>query len=130
MDDLFYRHSFRILSLSPSLLLSYLNHRTDNSKCLAVWHSLLSEIASTPRSDRLLESKATGNLLAAVQKGQLPRYLTPQDGELNDLIGGLLQTALSESINADEASLLKEIFKFPGLFFSPFTSADLTRVSL
>ena len=98
-------HALRLLSISPQLLLSYLLHRKNEEKCLSMWHSLLSSIASSQTPDLA----AIRNLLEATQRGKLPRYLKPQQAELEGFISGLLEKALSGSTNSNEAQILKQI---------------------
>ncbi|KAF8198654.1 hypothetical protein BJ912DRAFT_1055525 [Pholiota molesta] len=118
LDELFSEYAFRLLTLHPSLLLSYLIHRKDETKALGVWHSLLSSIASKAESDHLPDLNVFGGLLDAAQKGLLPKYLTPQAGELDSLIGLLLENALDEPKRPNELALVKKILVSSEYFIS------------
>jgi hypothetical protein len=54
-------------------------------------------------------------LLAAAQKGQLPKYLRPYDSELDSLIGGILEKVLvGPSTGSEEGSLVRQILVASG----------------
>ncbi|KAF8970121.1 hypothetical protein BDZ97DRAFT_1792056 [Flammula alnicola] len=118
LDTLLSQHAFRLLDLSPSLLLSYLIHRKNEPKALAVWHSLLSSISSNSETDHVPDQKSIGSLLDAAQKGHLPKYLRPQAGELDSLIGGLLEKSLAGPMGSDELVLIRQILVSSGYFIS------------
>lgn len=107
LDNLLSEHAFRFLSMSPVLLLSYLTHRKDEPTCLFVWHSLLSSIASSDSPD----STSIKSLLNAAQKGTLPKYLEPQQAELDHVVKLMLERALAGPMDSDEASLLEQILE-------------------
>lgn len=114
MDELLSKYAFRLLTLYPSLLLSYLIHRKNEPKALRVWHSLLSSIASKAKSDHVPDLNVFGSLLDAAQKGMLPKYLTPQAGELDSLVGLLLENALDDPKGSNELALVKQILVSSG----------------
>ncbi|KAF9477335.1 hypothetical protein BDN70DRAFT_881303 [Pholiota conissans] len=118
LDNLLSQSAFCLLSLHPSLLLSYLIHRKDERKALIVWRSLLSNIASETKSDHVLDLHAFASLLGPAQKGQLPKYLTPEVGELDSLVGSLLENALDEPVGSNESVLVKQILASSGYFIS------------
>ncbi|KDR72553.1 hypothetical protein GALMADRAFT_752797 [Galerina marginata CBS 339.88] len=118
LDALLSQHAFKILSLSPSLFLSYLIHRKNEAKASEVWHHLLSSIASSSIIDQVQERKSIGRLSEAAQRGQLPRYLKPQSGELDSLVGGLLEKALGGPMGSDELSLVGHILSCSDYFLS------------
>ena len=83
-----------------------------------VWHSLLSSIASTvtitaSQEERIPEQEPIVRLLDAAQKGQLPSYLKPNEGELDALVASLLEKALT-AVNSDEAGLVRQILTSSG----------------
>jgi hypothetical protein len=53
-------------------------------------------------------------LLAAAQKGQLPKHLRPHAGELDSLIGGILEKALAGLAGSEEAFLVRQILVASG----------------
>ena len=114
LDALLCQHASRVLSLSPSLILSYLVNRKNEAKSLQVWHSLLSSIASTPELDQSQVKKSVIELLYAAQKGQLPKYLKPQSNELDALVGGLLEKSLAGPVESDESALVSQILVSAG----------------
>jgi hypothetical protein len=83
-----------------------------------VWHSLLSSIASTvtvtaSQEERVPEQEPIVRLLDAAQKGQLPSYLKPNGGELDALVGGLLEKAWT-AVDSDEVGLVRQILTASG----------------
>ncbi|KAF8899801.1 hypothetical protein CPB84DRAFT_1780009 [Gymnopilus junonius] len=107
LDALLSQRAFRVLALSHSLLLSYLIHRKNELRCMEVWHSLLSSIASSP----LVDQEPT-------KRGQLPKYLRPQSGELDPLVGDLLEKTLSGPTESDTSALVRQIFLSADYFLS------------
>lgn len=97
-------------------MLSYLQYRKNEAKVLDAWHSLLSSIASTSAHGTSLDQIAVAHLLAAVQKGSLPGYLKPQDGELDSLVGTVLGQALDGPIGSEDFVLAKQILVSSGLY--------------
>lgn len=101
------------------MLLSYLLHRKNEPRSLAVWHSLLSSIAAGTDGDNLPDQQSIANLLAAAQKGQLPKYLRPHASELDSLIGGILEKALAGPTGSEEGLLVRQILVASGTL-NPF----------
>jgi len=96
------------------LLLSYLLHRKNEPSSLAVWHSLLSSIAARTDGDILPDQRSITSLLAAAQKGQLPKYLRPYGSELDNLIGGILEKALVGPTGSEAGLLVRQILVASG----------------
>ena len=109
LDNLFAQNCYQFLSSCSPLLLSYLLHRKDENKTLAVWHSLLSAVASSAVSDTFPDQKSIIILLDAAQKGQLPKYLKPQAGELDALVAHLLEAGMNEPVKSEKLALVKQI---------------------
>ncbi|KAF8156982.1 hypothetical protein B0H34DRAFT_711453 [Crassisporium funariophilum] len=116
-DTLLSRHAFLVLRLSPQLFLSYLLYRKDEAKCSTVWHSLLSSIASAARAGQL-EPKYFAQILDAAQQGRLPKYLKPKEGELDRLVGDLLENALNAPAGSEDVGLVKQILIASDYFLS------------
>jgi hypothetical protein len=79
-----------------------------------VWHSLLSSIASTvtvsaSQEEKIREREPIARLLNAAQQGQLPSYLKPKGGELDAIVGSLLERALTRPVDSDEVGLVRQI---------------------
>lgn len=53
-------------------------------------------------------------LLDAAQQGQIPSYLKPKEGELDAIVGGLLEKVLTGLIGSDEVGLVRQILKTSG----------------
>lgn len=79
------------------------------------WHSLISSMASASAHGTKLDQKAVAHLLTAVQKGSLPGYLKPRDGELDALVGTVLEQALDGPIGSEDFVLVKQILVSSGL---------------
>ncbi|KAJ3517521.1 hypothetical protein NLJ89_g467 [Agrocybe chaxingu] len=118
LDGLLIQHSYRLLKLSPPLLLSYLTHRKDEWKALAVWHSLLSSAAASAANSQVPDQKAIKSLLDAVHQGRLPKYLKPQCGELDGRVGGILEEALAGPMGSDQLLLVKQLMASSNYFLS------------
>lgn len=52
-------------------------------------------------------------LLDAAQRGQLPSYLKPDEGELDALVASLLEKAMT-AVDLDEVGLVKQILTTSG----------------
>ncbi|KAJ7584094.1 hypothetical protein C8J56DRAFT_1005201 [Mycena floridula] len=107
MDSLVAEDVYRLLSVSPTLFVAYLSHRNDASKCLEIWHNVLSVVAA--HQDGLAVSLS--RLLDAVQKHKLSRDLKPQSSELDKAFLKLVKTDLKPSEGL-------EVFSDP--FFSAY----------
>lgn len=113
MDEMVTRYPYRLLVVSPSLLLAYLSHRNNQERCLQSWHALLSSVSSYPEA---LRASLTP-LLDAAQNGILPKYLKPKADELGDLIGKCLVDALAPAGSA-QLTLVRRILRTSGQFRS------------
>lgn len=108
MDDMVLKYAFKLLSVSPSLLLAYLGHRKYESQCLQVWQVLLSDISRHPD----VAETSIKPLLNAVEGGSLPSYLKPSTGEVNVLIGHLLSEVLAG--NPTHSTFVRQVLLSPG----------------
>jgi hypothetical protein len=84
-----------------------------------VWHSLLSSIASAvtvaaSQEEKIPEQEPIARLLDAAQQGQLPSYLKPKGGELDVVVGSLLDKALTGHVDSDEVGLVRQILTTSG----------------
>lgn len=66
------------------------------------------------QEERIPEQKSIVRLLDAAQQGRLPSYLKPKGGELDELVGGLLEKALTGPVGSDEVGLVRQILKTSG----------------
>jgi len=115
LDNMVSNNAYILLSVSPSLLLAYLINRKDESKVLGIWHTLLTNIASSFVAGNVPDKKAITNLLEAAQRGRLPKYLTPQSGELDAVVGDLLEQGLNDSEKSEELSVVRQILLSSGM---------------
>lgn len=69
---------------------------------------------STSQEEKTLEQKPIVRLLDAAQQGRLPSYLRPKRGELDVLVGGLLEKTLTGPVSSDEVGLVKKILATSG----------------
>lgn len=60
------------------------------------------------------EQKPIARLLDAAQQGQLPSHLKPKGGELDMVVGSLLEKALTEPVDSDEVGLVRQILTTSG----------------
>ncbi|KAF9556293.1 hypothetical protein CPC08DRAFT_820566 [Agrocybe pediades] len=116
LDDMFAAHAYLILLMSPLLLLAYLINRKDESKTLGVWNTLLSAIASSYVSGKPYE-RGVVNLLDAARHGRLPKHLKPQSGELDNVVGELLEDGLTG--RSSELAVITQILLASDYFISP-----------
>ncbi|TFK41660.1 hypothetical protein BDQ12DRAFT_678315 [Crucibulum laeve] len=79
-------NAYLLISTSPSLLLSYLQHRKEEQQCLRTWRALLAGYAAHPEAIH----KAIRPVLESTQRHVLPKYLKPETDELDELAGRLL----------------------------------------
>ena len=84
-----------------------------------VWHSLLSNIASTVtvtaiQEEKILEQEPIVRLLDAAKQGKVPSYLKPNGGELDALVASLLEKALTTAVDWSEAGLVRQILTTSG----------------
>ena len=112
-DSLLFEHTYRLFTLSPTLVLSYLLHRNDDKKSLGLWHCLLSEIAL--QGNLALESMPP--LLAATRQSHLPTHLKPKFDELDGLSGALLVKALTGPSGLNELALVRQLLLSSGMYF-------------
>ncbi|KAG6811117.1 hypothetical protein H0H92_008917 [Tricholoma furcatifolium] len=113
IDDLASQHAFTLLQASPALLLAYLTHRKNESRCLLAWHALLSGLAQHPDKAEL----SIAPILAATQRGVLPQYLKPSAREVDDLFDVLLAQALAGDVA--QLPFVQQVLQSPDYFLSP-----------
>ena len=107
IDDMVTRNAYRLLLLAPSFLLSYLSHRNTENLCLQSWNSLLSSVANHPETIQTSLSP----LLDAAQRGSLRTNLTPQAGQLDNIILTTLDKALRGSV--DDLGFIQRVLGTP-----------------
>jgi hypothetical protein len=96
----------------PSLILAYLKHRVNPRRRLAVWHLLLSTLASSPSLDLEKRMGIFRTLLAAIHQADLVTWAKPSGKELQGLTEQLLAEAFKG--NSMASSLIVNLMKTPG----------------
>jgi hypothetical protein len=110
MDDMVAQYAFKLLSISPSLLLVYLSHRKKEDQCLRVWQALLSDISRHPD----VVEASIRPLLDAAQHGSLPLYLKPSTGEVDVLVENLISRILAGE--STHAAFVRQALQSPGIY--------------
>lgn len=87
----------------------YLSYRGDEEPCTLLWEAVLREMAHSQES--LVQMLPP--LLEAAEGHQLPDYLRPSSGEMDDVTGQLLVTALNGHNNTI-SGLMKRLLAVPG----------------
>lgn len=107
MDDIVKENAYRLLTVSPPLIIVYLSRREGRDHCLQVWHAVLSGIVSHPE-------RLHSNLTSLLHTSALPNYLKPKANELDALVELLLTDVLSGSAPTGEVTLLSRLLASPG----------------
>lgn len=96
----------------PSLVLSYLKNRADPARRLAIWHILLSTLASSSNLDVEKKIGIFSVLLATSHQPELVAWARPLGNELQ----GFTEQLLAEAFNDDSiaTSLIATLIKNPG----------------
>lgn len=110
VDETLLNHTSRLLALSPSIVLIYLRHRSNESLCVKLWHAVLQAISSHPDPVSALQP-----LIEAAEKGIIPHALRPAGDELDRTVGTLLADALTEGSEA-ALGVIVRVLKVRGLF--------------
>jgi hypothetical protein len=108
------QNAYRLLAVSPPLIIVYLSRREDRDQCLQVWHAVLSGIVRHPEC---LHSNLA-SLLNASCNAALPNYLKPKANELDALVEASLTDVLSGSAPTGKVSLLSRLLASPGEYQS------------
>lgn len=124
IDETVSTHAYRILSLSPKVLLIYLSHRSDNERRSSLWHILLRETAQHDESLPL----GLSALVDLAQAESFSGILRPSRNELDPAVAQLFVTSSRSTNDAQSYTLLKRVLQNPGAKFSVTTDvACLTR---
>lgn len=78
---------------------------------MGLWYSIL-DVIVTNVHDKERTRKLAMEIMQAVQKGDLPRYLKPKSNELDDVVGCLLGRVLSgEPVSGTDLDVVKAIMR-------------------
>lgn len=100
---MFIHHALHILQASPQAISAYMSYRNDQDRCLELWHVLL--VALSQQIDTL------SSLLDVIHADTCPKYLQPEDDELDDVIERLFLQVLSGDAQTSRIDLLKRVIK-------------------
>jgi hypothetical protein len=119
MDNMFIHHAFHILQASPQAISAFMSLRNDKDRCLELWHVLL--VALSQQIDAL------SSLLDVIHADTCPRYLQPEDDELDGVIEHLFLEVLNGDMQTSRVDLVKRVIQAqsepafgPGVFDSLF----------
>ena len=104
------QNAYRLLAVSPPLVITYLSRREDRDHCLQVWHAVLSGIVRHPER---LHSNLT-SLFHVSCNAALPNHLKPKANELDTLVGASLTDVLNGSAPTGMVPLLSRLLASPG----------------
>jgi len=101
MDDMFINHAVHILQASPQAISAFMSCRNDEDRCLELWHVLL--VALSQQIDAL------SSLLDVVNTNACPKYLQPEDDELDSVIEHLFLEVLTGDVPTSRIDLVKRL---------------------
>lgn len=101
MDNMFINHAFHILQASPQAISAFMSFRNDQDRCLELWHVLL--VALSQQIDIL------SSLINVIHADTCPKYLRPEDDELDGVIEHLFLELLSGETS--RVDLLKRVIQ-------------------
>jgi hypothetical protein len=109
MDNMFVNNALRILQASPHAISAFMSRRNDEDLCLELWHVLLVDVSQ--QIDML------SSLLDVIGADICPKYLRPEDGELDDVIEHLFIEVLNGDVSTSRSDLVKRLIQAQSGFF-------------
>lgn len=106
MDNMFVNNALRILQASPQAISAFMSRRNDEDLCVELWHVLLVDVSQ--QIDML------SSLLDVIDTDICPKYLRPEDGELDDIIEHLFIEVLNGTISTSRSDLVKRLIQVQG----------------
>ncbi|KAG2146336.1 hypothetical protein DEU56DRAFT_932250 [Suillus clintonianus] len=110
MDNMFINHALRILQASPQAISTFMSRRNDEDRCLELWHVLLVDISQ--------QIDALSSLLDVISTDICPKYLRPEDGELDGVIEHLFIEVLNGDVPASRSDLVKRLIQVQNFILS------------
>jgi hypothetical protein len=110
MDNMFVNNALRILQASPHAISAFMSRRNDEDLCLELWHVLLVDVSQ--QIDML------SSLLDVIGADICPKYLRPEDGELDDVIEHLFIEVLNGDVSTSRSDLVKRLIQAQNFFLS------------
>ncbi|TFK49320.1 hypothetical protein OE88DRAFT_1713557 [Heliocybe sulcata] len=104
IDEAIQGHVAQLVTTAPSLLLTYLVRRGDVERVVEVWHQVLDTVSG----------KDTQNLATSLKPflgAEMPAYLEPEDGEMDEAFGKLLA-------DEREGEVVQKVLRNPKPFLS------------
>lgn len=110
MDNMFVNNALRILQASPHAISAFMSRRSDEDLCLELWHVLLVDVSQ--QIDML------SSLLDVIGADICPKYLRPEDSELDDVIEHLFIEVLNADVSTSRSDLVKKLIQAQNFFLS------------
>jgi hypothetical protein len=110
MDNMFVNNALRILQASPHAISAFMSCRSDEDLCLELWHVLLVDVSQ--QIDML------SSLLDVIGADICPKYLRPEDSELDDVIEHLFIEVLNADVSTSRSDLVKKLIQAQNFFLS------------
>lgn len=110
MDNMFVNNALRILQASPQAISTFMSRRNDEDLCVELWHVLLVDVSQ--QIDML------SSLLDVIDTDICPKYLRPEDGELDDVIEHLFIEVLNGTTSTFRSDLVKRLIQVQDFFLS------------
>ncbi|KAG2130479.1 hypothetical protein BD769DRAFT_1452567 [Suillus cothurnatus] len=110
MDNMFVNNALRILQASPHAISAFMSRRNDEDLCLELWHVLLVDVSQ--QIDML------SSLLDVIGADICPKYLRPEDGELDDVIEHLFIEVLNGDVSTSRSDLVRRLIQAQNFFLS------------
>ncbi|KAG1837363.1 hypothetical protein DFJ58DRAFT_863015 [Suillus subalutaceus] len=110
VDNMFINNALRILQASPQAISAFMSRRNDEDLCVELWHVLLVDVSQ--QIDML------SSLLDVIGADICPKYLRPEDGELDGVIEHLFIEVLNEDVSTYRSDLVKRLIQAQNFFLS------------
>lgn len=110
MDNMFVNNALRILQASPQAISAFMSRRNDEDLCVELWHVLLVDVSQ--QIDMLT------SLLDVIGANTCPKYLRPEDGELDGVIEHLFIEVLNGDVSTSRSDLVKRLIQAQNFFLS------------
>ncbi|KAG1741443.1 uncharacterized protein EDB91DRAFT_1130453 [Suillus paluster] len=110
MDNMFVHHALRILQASPQAISAFMSCRNDEDRCLELWHVLLVDISQ--------QIDTLSSLLDVINTDKCPKYLRPEDDELDSVIEHLFLEVLNGDVPTSRRDLVKRLIQAQSFFLS------------
>ncbi|KAG2132698.1 uncharacterized protein EDB93DRAFT_1323055 [Suillus bovinus] len=110
MDNMFINNALRILQVSPQAISAFMSGRNDEDLCVELWHVLLVDVSQ--------QIDLLSVLLDVIDADICPKYLRPEDGELDGVIEHLFIEVLNGNVTTSRSDVIKRLIQVPNFFLS------------